>query len=32
MLLEPVPSGDWLVILPVVIAISLGAFLVMLRH
>ena len=32
MLLAPVSSGDWLVIAPVVIAISLGAFLLMFRH
>lgn len=32
MLLEPVSSSDWLVIAPVVIAMSLGAFLLMFRH
>lgn len=32
MLMEPVAAGDWLVIAPVAIAISLGAFLLMLRH
>lgn len=32
MLSEPVASSDWLVIAPVVIAIALGALLLMLRH
>ena len=32
MLSEPVAAGDWLVIAPVVIPITLGALLLMLRH
>lgn len=32
MLLEPVSSGDWLAIAPVVVAIALGALLLMFRH
>jgi multicomponent Na+:H+ antiporter subunit D len=32
MLMEPVAAGDWLVIAPVVVALALGAFLLMLRH